>query len=124
MGSCMLVRRAAFEEVGPFDERYFLFSEEVDWMRRATDRGWSVVFTPTAECVHVGGASHGGRLFRENVRGHLRYLSLHGQARARPRARAGSCGPRCSSAGGCIAASARASTARWRPGSARATSRR
>ena len=79
MGSCMLVRRAAFEDVGPFDERYFLFSEEVDWMRRAADRGWSVVFTPAAECVHVGGASHGGRLYRENVRGHLRYLSLHGR---------------------------------------------
>ena len=79
MGSCMFVRRAAFDDVGPFDERYFLFSEEVDWMRRATDRGWSVVFTPDACCVHVGGASHGGRLFRENVRGNLRYLSLHGR---------------------------------------------
>ena len=48
MGACMLVRRAAFDDVGPFDERYFLFSEEVDWMRRAADRGWSVVFTPDA----------------------------------------------------------------------------
>ncbi len=79
MGACMLVRRTAFEEVGPFDEDYFLFSEEVDWMKRAADRGWSVVFTPDARCVHVGGAAHGGRLFRENVRGHLRYLSLHGR---------------------------------------------
>ena len=87
MGSCMLVRRAALEDVGPFDERYFLFSEEVDWMRRAADRGWSVVFTPAAECVHVGGASHGGRLYRENVRGHLRYLSLHGRAGEAERAR-------------------------------------
>ena len=87
MGSCMLVRRAAFDEVGPFDERYFLFSEEVDWMRRATDRGWSVVFTPEARCVHVGGAAHGGRLFRENVRGNLRYLSLHGRPGEAERAR-------------------------------------
>jgi GT2 family glycosyltransferase len=79
MGACMLLRRSAFDDVGPFDERYFLFSEEVDWMRRAADRGWSVVFTPNARCVHVGGATHGGRLFRENVRGHLRYLSLHGR---------------------------------------------
>ena len=83
----MLVRRAAFEEVGPFDEDYFLFSEEVDWMKRAADRGWSVVFTPDARCVHVGGASHGGRLFRENVRGHLRYLSLHGRPGEAERAR-------------------------------------
>ena len=87
MGACMLVRRAAFDEVGPFDERYFLFSEEVDWMRRAADRGWTIVFTPNARCVHVGGASHGGRLFRENVRGNLRYLSLHGRPGEAERAR-------------------------------------
>jgi GT2 family glycosyltransferase len=87
MGACMLVRRRAFDEVGPFDERYFLFSEEVDWMRRAADRGWSVVFTPDARCVHVGGVAHGGRMFRENVLGHLRYLSLHGKPGEAERAR-------------------------------------
>ncbi|MCZ7589069.1 MAG: glycosyltransferase family 2 protein [Gaiella sp.] len=79
MGACFLLRRGAYDEVGPFDERYFLFSEEVDWMCRAANGGWSVVFTPEARCVHVGGASHGGRMFRENVRGNLRYLSLHGR---------------------------------------------
>ena len=87
MGACMLVRRDALADVGGFDERYFLFSEEVDWMRRAADRGWSCVFTPAARCVHVGGASHGGRLFRENVKGQLRYLSLHQGRRAAERAR-------------------------------------
>ena len=87
MGACFLLRRNAYDEVGPFDERFFLFSEEVDWMRRATDRGWSVVFTPEARCVHVSGAAHGGRLYRENVRGHLRYLSLHGRPGEAERAR-------------------------------------
>jgi N-acetylglucosaminyl-diphospho-decaprenol L-rhamnosyltransferase len=87
MGACMLVRRTAFEDVGPFDESYFLFSEEVDWMKRAADRAWSVVFTPEARCVHVGGAAHGGRLFRENIRGHLRYLALHGRPGEAERAR-------------------------------------
>jgi GT2 family glycosyltransferase len=87
MGACMLVRSAAFREVGAFDERFFLFSEEVDWMRRAADLGWSCVFTPEARCVHVGGAAHGGRLFRENVRGQLRYLSLHEGDAAAERAR-------------------------------------
>jgi N-acetylglucosaminyl-diphospho-decaprenol L-rhamnosyltransferase len=87
MGACVLVRRTAFEDVGPFDESYFLFSEEVDWMKRAADRAWSVVFTPEARCVHVGGAAHGGRLFRENVRGHLRYLALHGRPGEAERAR-------------------------------------
>jgi GT2 family glycosyltransferase len=87
MGACFLVRRSAYEEVGTFDERYFMFSEEVDWMRRAADRSWSVVFTPEARCVHVGGAAHGGRLFRENVSGHLRFLSLHGRPGEAERAR-------------------------------------
>jgi len=87
MGACMLVRRAALDEVGVFDERYFLFSEEVDWMRRAADLGWSVVFVPDARCVHVGGASHGGRLYRENLRGQLRYLALHGRPGEAERAR-------------------------------------
>jgi GT2 family glycosyltransferase len=87
MGSCMLLRRAALDDVGVFDEDFFLFSEEVDWYRRAADRGWSVVFTPDAHCIHVGGASHGGRLFRENVRSHLRYLAKHEGPRAAERAR-------------------------------------
>ena len=87
MGACFLLRRRAYDEVGPFDERFFLFSEEVDWMRRAADAGWAVVFTPRARCVHIGGASHGGRMFRENVRGNLRYLSLHGRPGEAERAR-------------------------------------
>ena len=77
MGACLLVRRAAIAEVGPPDASYFLFSEEVDWCWRFHEAGWSVLFTPEARCVHVGGASHGGRMFRENVRGHLRFLRDH-----------------------------------------------
>ncbi len=77
MGACMLVRRDAVEQVGPLDEAFFLFSEETDWCRRFRDAGWKVLFYPGAECVHVGAASHGGRLFRENVRGHLRFLTKH-----------------------------------------------
>ena len=77
MGSCMLVRRAAVEEVGGPDESYFLFSEETDWCYRFRRAGWSVLFYPDAEVVHVLGASHGGRMFREQVRGHLRFLAKH-----------------------------------------------
>ena len=56
-------------------------------MRRAADAGWRSSSRPEARCVHVGGAAHGGRLFRENVRGHLRYLSLHGRPGEAERAR-------------------------------------
>jgi GT2 family glycosyltransferase len=83
MGACMLVRRSAIAEVGLLDESFFLFSEETDWCYRFVQAGWQVLYTPEARCVHVGGASHGGRLFRENVRGHLRFLWKHrGQAHA------------------------------------------
>ena len=87
MGACMLVRREAVEQVGPLDEAFFLFSEETDWAYRFRRAGWKVLFFPGAECVHVGGASHGGRLFRENVRGHLRFLAKHRGDRYAERAR-------------------------------------
>jgi GT2 family glycosyltransferase len=86
-GACLLVRREAADVVGLFDEDYFMFSEETDWCYRFRKAGWAVVFHPAAECVHVGGASHGGRLFRENVRGHLRFLAKHHGAREAERAR-------------------------------------
>jgi GT2 family glycosyltransferase len=87
MGACMLVRREAVEQVGPLDEAFFLFSEETDWCYRFEKAGWRVLFFPGAECVHVGGASHGGRMFRENVRGHLRFLAKHRGVRYAERAR-------------------------------------
>jgi GT2 family glycosyltransferase len=87
MGACMLVRRAAVDQVGELDESFFLFSEETDWCYRFVQAGWKVLFFPGADCIHVGGASHGGRLFRENVRGHLRFLAKHRGEREAERAR-------------------------------------
>ena len=87
MGACMLVRREAAEQVGPLDEDFFLFSEETDWCYRFRQAGWKVLFYPGAEAVHVGGASHGGRMFRENLRGHLRFLAKHRGIREAERAR-------------------------------------
>jgi GT2 family glycosyltransferase len=82
-GPCLLVRRAATDEVGLFDEDYFMFSEEVDWCWRFRRAGWQVWFTPDAEFVHVGGAAHGGALHVEYLRGHLRFLAKHrGRAEA------------------------------------------
>jgi N-acetylglucosaminyl-diphospho-decaprenol L-rhamnosyltransferase len=87
MGACMLVRRSAIDEVGGLDESFFLFSEETDWCYRFREAGWHVLFFPGAECVHVGGASHGGRMFRENLRGHLRFLAKHAPPGRAERAR-------------------------------------
>jgi N-acetylglucosaminyl-diphospho-decaprenol L-rhamnosyltransferase len=86
MGSVLLLRREAVEEVGGFDERFFMFSEEVDLCYRLRQAGWTVEFTPQAEFVHVGGAStrpEWGRLYREQLRSHLRFFAKHhGPARA------------------------------------------
>ena len=87
MGAAFLVRREAVEQVGGLDERFFLFSEEVDWCYRFRQAGWKVIFTPAAEVVHVGGASHAGRLFREQVQGHLLFLDKHRGARSAAAAR-------------------------------------
>jgi GT2 family glycosyltransferase len=86
-GPCLLVRRDAADEVGLFDEDFFMFSEETDWCYRFRGAGWKVFFTPEAEVVHVGGASHGGRLYRENIRGHVRFFAKHHGLREAERAR-------------------------------------
>ena len=88
--AAFLIRREAFDEVGPFDEEFFLFSEETDWSYRARNAGWRTLFFPEAEAVHVGGASwrrESAALFREQVRGHLRFLVKHRGARTAERAR-------------------------------------
>ena len=87
MGAVLLVRRAAIEEVGPADDAFFLFSEETDWCYRFRQSGWQVLFTPDAEFTHVYGAVHGGRMFRENVRGNLRFIAKHHGLRSAARAR-------------------------------------
>jgi N-acetylglucosaminyl-diphospho-decaprenol L-rhamnosyltransferase len=89
-GAAFLLRREAFDEVGPFDEGFFLFSEETDWCYRLHQAGWEVLFYPGAEAVHVGGASwrrESATLFREQVKGHLRFLAKHRGPRAAARAR-------------------------------------
>jgi len=90
MGACLLVRREAADTVGLFDEDFFMFSEETDWCYRFRQAGWKVLFYPDAEFVHVGGATtrqSWGPMFREQVRGHLRFLAKHRGAREAERAR-------------------------------------
>jgi GT2 family glycosyltransferase len=56
-GACLLVRRAAAVEAGLFDERYFLYEEDVDLCAALRARGGRVLFTPRAEVVHARGRS-------------------------------------------------------------------
>jgi N-acetylglucosaminyl-diphospho-decaprenol L-rhamnosyltransferase len=86
-GPALLVRREAADAVGLFDEDFFMFSEEVDWMTRFRRAGWRVLFFPDAKVVHVGGASHGGRMYVENLRSHLRWFAKHRGLKEAERAR-------------------------------------
>jgi N-acetylglucosaminyl-diphospho-decaprenol L-rhamnosyltransferase len=56
-GSCLLVRRSALEAIGGFDERFFLYCEDVDLCHRLRDAGHAVRYEPAALARHVGGAS-------------------------------------------------------------------
>jgi N-acetylglucosaminyl-diphospho-decaprenol L-rhamnosyltransferase len=58
-GACMLVRRSAYEAIGGFDERFFLYCEDTDLCLRLWQAGYAVRFEPAAEVDHVGGASSG-----------------------------------------------------------------
>ncbi len=51
-GACLMFRRDAYREVGPFDERFFLYCEDVDWSLRARMAGWRLVFAPEVHVTH------------------------------------------------------------------------
>lgn len=57
VGACLLVRREIFEQVGGFDEDYFMYEEETDWCYRIRKAGWSIFYAPSAEVIHYGGQS-------------------------------------------------------------------
>jgi GT2 family glycosyltransferase len=56
-GCFMLVRREAVDQVGLLDERFFFYSEDVDWCNRFSAAGWKIVFYPESKAIHYGGGS-------------------------------------------------------------------
>ena len=57
LGAALALDRSCFDEIGGWDESYFLYSEETDFCLRARDLGWTTMFVPGAEVMHVGGGS-------------------------------------------------------------------
>lgn len=68
-GACLLVRRSAFDQVNGFDERYFMYMEDVDLGDRLGAAGWLNVYVPSAEILHDKGHST-GRDPATNLRAH------------------------------------------------------
>jgi N-acetylglucosaminyl-diphospho-decaprenol L-rhamnosyltransferase len=56
-GACVLFRHDALDEVGLFDERYFMYSEEMDLFLRLLRAGWTTYWVPAACVIHLGGQS-------------------------------------------------------------------
>ncbi|WP_400997686.1 glycosyltransferase [Agromyces sp. GXQ0307] len=65
IGSVMLLRAEALDQVGWFDERFFLYAEEADWAYRAHRLGWRHEVVPSARAVHVGAGTGGDPRRRE-----------------------------------------------------------
>lgn len=55
--ACVLVRRAVIDQIGPMDEGYFMYFEDIDYCRRARQAGWRVLSWPEAHVVHLRGGS-------------------------------------------------------------------
>jgi N-acetylglucosaminyl-diphospho-decaprenol L-rhamnosyltransferase len=77
-GSCMLLRRKAFDAVGGFDPAYFMYFEDLDLCRRLADAGWQSVYVPTAVVEHTGAHStkrSRKRMLRAHHASAYRYLA-------------------------------------------------
>lgn len=59
-GACMLVKREVFEKIGLFDEKYFLYLEDMDLCVRASKIGFKIIYQPKAKIWHKNAASTGG----------------------------------------------------------------
>jgi hypothetical protein len=82
-GWLWMARREALKKVGPLDERFFMYAEDVDWCKRFNLAGWRVVFYPDAKALHYGGASSANapsRFKLEMQRANLQYWKkYHGR---------------------------------------------
>jgi GT2 family glycosyltransferase len=82
VGACVMLRAEALRGVGLFDERFFMYSEEVDLCRRVRSAGWRIVYLPSATVVHHEGKSSEQNLTARDLRFHesrfLYYAKHHG----------------------------------------------
>jgi hypothetical protein len=80
VGACMLVRRAVLDQIGGFDEGFFMYAEEMDLCRRAVTAGWQVIYLPAAVVKHHEGKSSEQVVAARHIRFHtsrVRYVRKH-----------------------------------------------
>ena len=79
-GCCLMIRKAALDQVGLFDEQFFIYSEEIDLCKRFLNAGWEIVFYPDASIIHYHGASSGKDplIFSgEQIKSQVKYWKKH-----------------------------------------------
>jgi len=84
-GCCSLVRKAAIDQVGMMDPRYFVYGDDPDWCWRFRQAGWRVWFAPVGQIIHLGGQNtqQRARAFRWQLAGStLLFMKLHRGAAA------------------------------------------
>ena len=60
-GACMMVKREAMQDVGEWDEGYFLHCEDLDWCMRFRQKGWKILFVPSSQITHALGVCGSSR---------------------------------------------------------------
>ena len=83
VGAFLIARREAVQDVGPMDEGFFLYSEEIDWCHRFRQHGWDVRHLPFMAVIHHGGDSERPELVAQLSSSRLRFAYKHF---ARPKA--------------------------------------
>ena len=85
-GCALMARREVYEQIGGLDEGYVMYSEELDWCKRAKEAGWHVVYLGEARITHYGGQSSAQVPARKHIyfqQSKIRYFrKFHGRAAA------------------------------------------
>lgn len=77
MGSALLVNKKAAEKVGPMDQRFFMYMEDVDWCRRFWENGFKIVYYPLSKMYHYHGKGSGkGGFFYSVFRNRLTWIHI------------------------------------------------
>ena len=79
-GVFMMVRKEVFDQIGGFNEEYFLYVEDIDLCYRIKKSGWKIHYCPWSSVVHFGGRSTrsvGSRALKEHFRGMYRFFLTH-----------------------------------------------